>query len=141
MADETTRADEWLHGVLSDATLTAAATGGVFADVAPEGTAFPYVVHNFQGGHDVRGAGPTRIMVSGLWLVQGVDATQSYMGTLRTIADRIDALLQAASGAAGSDGVVFSCVREQPFRMPEVLEGGKQIRHLGGLYRILVQVP
>ena len=142
MADETTRADEFLHGILTgDTALTTALTGGIFADLAPEKTQFPYGLHHFQGGADVRGNGPGRIMVSGLWLVQAVAEQDSYLGTLRTAADRIDTLLQAKSGAAGSDGVVFSCVREQPYRMVEVLTGGAQVRHLGGLYRLLVQVP
>lgn len=141
MADETTRADEWLHGVLADATLAALLTGGIHADVAPQGTRFPYGLHQFQGGADVRGNGPDRIMISGLWLVKAVAETESYIGVLCDAADRIDELLQATSGPGGSDGEVFSSVREQPFRMPEVLEGGTQVRHLGGIYRLLVQVP
>lgn len=140
MADETTRADEWIRSVLVADTTVAGAVSGVFGDLAPEGATFPYVLFQFQGGADVRGSGPTRIMVSGLWVVRAVAQQSTYLGVLQTVADRVDVLMQATSGAAGSDGQVFSSVREQPFRMTEVLDGGEQVRHLGGIYRLLVQV-
>jgi hypothetical protein len=146
MADETTRVDVWLQGVLAgNSTLTAlvgAGTPRIHADRVPQGEPFPAVVHQLQGVVDVRTAtSAARIMISGVWLVKGIVKAETYQGTLRSIADAIDALLEESpGGAADTDGVVFASVREAPFRLAE-LDEGVEYRHLGGLYRIVAQVP
>jgi hypothetical protein len=58
----------------------------------------------------------------------------SYEGDLATIANRIDAVLHAKSGINAA-GTIWTCVRERPFQMAEVFEG-REVRRLGGLYRI-----
>lgn len=141
MADETTRVDEWVQGRLTgDATLVGLLAGGIHADVAPQGSVFPVVVHQFQGGADVRTAtSDGRIMLSALWLIKAIGKSETYLG-LRAAADRIDALFEKASGAAGTDGFVFSSTRVTPFRLAEDDEG-VAYRHLGGIYRVFAQVP
>ncbi len=134
---ETTIVDAWLDQVLSgDATLAALATGGMWDTLADQATAFPYVVWQLQAGHDVRGVGPARIMVNGLWLVRGVDRSPSQT-IVKPIAGRIDALLHAASGSV-SGGLVIGCVREEPYKFLEVTDG-VLYWHLGGMYRIWAQ--
>ena len=52
MADPTAICDTWLYTELTgDATLMALITG-VYADIAPEGTALPYVVSPPDGATD-----------------------------------------------------------------------------------------
>lgn len=137
MAPETVVVERWLYGLLSgDTALAAAVSARIYGYVAPLGTAFPLVIFQTQGGLDVRGVGPTRIMSDLTVVVKAIDRAEGF-GTLATIAARIDALLQGASGAA-TGGLVISCVREQPFSLVEVIDGA-QYRHLGGIYRIAAQ--
>ena len=138
---ETFVADSWLYAVLSgDAQLVALATGGIYGHSNPNKTpTFPFVLFGLQGaGMDVRGVGPARVMAPMVYLVRGISEGNSFGGNLKSIADRIDALLQAASGSAAG-GLVLVCVREQPFVLPETGPDGRQYRHLGGIYRLFVQ--
>lgn len=138
---ETFVADSWLYAVLTgDSALMALAPGGVHGYNNPNRTAtFPYVLFQLQGpGMDVRGVGPGRIMTPMVYLVRGIAEGNSFGGSLKSIADRIDDLLQARSGTAAG-GVVIVCVREQPFALPESASDGRQFRHLGGIYRLFVQ--
>lgn len=140
VGDETTVVDVWLTTKFTgDTTLMGMLPGGVNADVAPPRADHPLLVHQFQGGADVRGGGPFRIMFSGLWVVKIVGATRDYL-SLKPAADRVDVLLNAAAGETDDGGLIFSCTREQPFRLPES-ENGNDFRSLGGLYRILAQIP
>ncbi len=134
---ETVAAERWLYTVLSgDATL-AGLVSGVFAYMAPSTASLPYVVYTMQSGRDLNGLGPTRWWSDTRYLVRGIAETTTFGGDLKTIADRIDAVLQAASGTV-VDGTVVVCVREQPFSMVEVANE-RQYRHLGGVYRLIVQ--
>jgi len=139
---ETFRAELWLYSVLSGDTgaggVSTLAGARIYAYVAPIGTAFPVVVFSHQGSHDVRGVGPGRIMASSVYQVKVIgQGTAAGFGAIKAIADRIDALLQGASGSV-VDGYVLSCVREQPISYVETSEG-KVYSHLGGLYRLQVQ--
>lgn len=129
-------AETWLYGTLAgDAALMADATG-VYADVAPEGAIFPFVVFTYQSGRDVVTVNGDRIHTWATYQVKAITDRPSY-GAVKTIAARIDALLHKAAGAT-PDGVIFSCVREEPVRYTEIASG-KLYRHLGGLYRLQVQ--
>lgn len=140
---ETVRVEQWLEGVLTgDAALTSPlgkhpdTQQCVYSYLAPSGAKYPLVIYSYQGGHDVRGVGPGRIMVSALYQVKVVGQGTSFV-SLRPIADRLDALLQAASGTV-VDGAVLMCTREQPLAYVETANG-IQYRHLGGLWRIIAQ--
>lgn len=134
---ETARVEEWLYTLLSgDATLSAIVGSRVYGYVAPAGTTSPWVVFNYQSGHDVRGMGPARIMVSAQYQVKAVGQYDGF-GMLKSVADRIDALMQGASGSV-VDGQVLACVRQSPVAYVEVSDG-MQYRHLGGLYWIVVK--
>jgi len=134
---ETVRVEQWLYRVLSqDMTLGDMVGGRIYAYVAPQDAPFPFILISHQAGHDVRGVGPARVMVSLVYQVKVVGQGGSF-APLQPIADRIDALLQGASGAV-VDGQVLMCVREQPVAYVEV-DDGVQYRHLGGLYRIIAQ--
>jgi hypothetical protein len=144
MSDETTRVDEWLYATLTADTALRNELGGappatrVFSDVAPQGTPSPWLVFSFVTADDTVGVNPgTRILVRGLWIVKGIARAESYLGALRTIADRIDAVLQAASGSTVSGVTVVLSHRVRPIRYAEVDDAGVQIRHLGGLYAVV----
>jgi hypothetical protein len=142
VGDELTRTEQWLYATLSgDATLAGLCTDGddgVHADVVKPGAAYPAVVFQYQGGADVRGAGPLRIMVNAVWVVKfGVEGRD--MLAAQPGADRIDELLQAASGTVDGADIV-SCVRDAPFRMAEDdADSKRHFRWLGGIYRIFAQ--
>ena len=134
---ETLRVDQWLYQLLSgDSTLSGLVGGRIYGYLAPQDAALPHVVYSHQAGHDVRGVGPVRIMVSLVYQVKAVGQGGSFAG-LKAIADRLDQLLQGASGSV-VDGRVLMCVREQPVEYVEV-DSGVQYRHLGGLWRIIAQ--
>ena len=131
---ETLVAEQWLYSVLAaDSQLAAIVGTRIYAYVAPQGATMPFVVYQNQAGRDVRGVGPLRLMANMLYVVKVVAQTNTF-GTLETAANRIDAVLQAASGS-NVRGTVIACVREQPFSLVESLETG-QYRHLGGIYRL-----
>jgi len=142
MAIETVVAEQWLYATLSgDATLRGYLTdgvNGVHMDMIRQGGGFPAVLIGNLSGEDLDaiGGGATRIWTDMLYVVRGVAAGSSYAGTLASISQRIDALLHYKSGTA-TDGTVWACRRERPFRMAEVGPGGEQYRHLGSIYRIL----
>lgn len=119
--------------------LTIAQTARVYADIAPQGTPFPYILAtNTDPGQDVMVVGASRVMVNAIWVVRGVAQGQQYSATLKAIADRIDVLLHRKTAAIVGGGTLVASYREQPFRMPEVTNG-ISYRHLGGQYRTLVQ--
>lgn len=134
---EPLRGNEWLYTVLSgDATITGLVGSRIYDGLAPQGAALPFVVFNFQGGVDLRGVGTVRVFNSGLYQVKAICQGESY-APAAAIADRIDELIHGNRGSV-SDGSVVDCVREQPLTLIEQ-QNGVQYRHVGGLYRIIVQ--
>ncbi len=138
MANETYLADQWLYQTLaSDATLIGIVGTRFYADEVPPETIFPFVQWTLLSAVDVRGQASNRIMVNALYIVKGVGQTTSY-GSLMPTANRLDDLLQGIGGDTLAGDHVYSCTREEPFRQAEYVSG-KSYRHLGGVYRILVQ--
>ncbi|MGZ3677036.1 MAG: tail completion protein gp17 [Ktedonobacterales bacterium] len=136
MANEALHVYQWLYATLhGDATLMSAATG-VFAGAAPDGTAPPYVVYNWQGGTDVATVNGRRIMNNSLYQIKAVGPT-AQIATLQTIADRIDTLLQRASGTAAGANILF-CDRQYPLVITNTVNGTLWV-NVGGLYRIYAQ--
>lgn len=133
---ETWVADTWLYGVLAGDPELAASVTGVYADLAPEDAVCPYIIFTFQSGRDVSTVNGARIFTAATYLVKVITDQPSY-GAVRTVAERIDALLHQAEGHT-PDGTVYSCLREQPIRYTENA-GGRAYRHLGGHYRLQVQ--
>ena len=142
---ETFRAETWLYSVFSADSgagglnhATTGVAGRIYAYVAPAGAAFPLVIYSHQGGHDVRGVGPARIMASMVYQVKAIGKGRAAsFAAIKPIADRIDSLLQGASGST-TDGLILSCVREQPVSYTET-SGTDVYSHLGGLYRLQVR--
>lgn len=136
MAD-TALVERWLYITLAaDAALGSVVSTRIYANVAPQSSALPCVVFQQQAGRDIMGSGPIRYMSTMLYTVRVIGETGSF-STIEAPADRIDAVLHAASGTA-TGGTVVACVREQPFSLVESTDG-RTFRHLGGIYRCWVQ--
>lgn len=130
-------ANQWLYARLSSDPVLAQLVGErIYSPPAPPGAELPFVLYRYQAGYDVRGVGATRIMTDLVYQVQVVGRGAS-VSPLQPIADRLDVLLQGASGSVGN-GRVLTCVREQPIAYPEVVDG-VTYHYVGGLWRILVQ--
>ena len=55
-------------------------------------------------------------------------------GRCSTITERIDEVLHATpNGATNAYGIIWACVAEQPFRMPEIANG-RNFRHSGSSF-------
>ena len=131
-------ADTWLTSVLgNDSTLSGLVSGRIYGHAIMGSATYPLVLFSMQSARDVMGTGPARIMVDSLYVVRGIAEAGTFAGNLKTIADRIDAVLHAASGS-NVNGTVLACVRQQPFLYVEPYNG-RQYRHLGGIYRIYAQ--
>jgi len=135
---ETFTADKWLYATLTGDTTLMALVTGVHTWPVLQDTPLPYVLFQEQSARDMQGMGPARIWVTGTWLVRIVAETRSWGGTLETTANRLDTLIQAASGTVTGGGRVFVCVREAPFRLVETVQS-REFRHMGGIYRIMAR--
>ena len=140
--NESVAADQWIYSTLkADSTLTALIGGAtsprIYNEQAPQtGTVFPCVIYQMQSAVDLMWVGPRRVWSDMLYLVRAVQETSSYGGSILTIAERIDETLHATpNGDTNSYGVIWTCVGEQPFRLPEVRDG-RNFRHFGRIYRI-----
>jgi hypothetical protein len=148
--NESIAADQWIYSLLkADATLGGIVNRNgktyIYIDQPPQEKVgdppiYPYVLFQMQSAVDVMWVGPRRVWSNMLYLVRGVHETGQYTGPLLTITERIDAVLHAKpdpGGPAASNayGVVWACVGEQPFRLPEV-QNGRNFRHFGRIYRI-----
>lgn len=121
-----------------DTALVALVGASIYADNVPIGGTLPAVVFKqMDPGMDVD-ANSRRVLSNPLYIVEAVMAGRSY-GALGAFADRIDAVLQNATGTAAG-GRILDCRREKPYQMPEFTDG-QDYRHLGGYYRLLVQSP
>jgi hypothetical protein len=135
MANEATRALQWLRATLTaSSALTAVATGGVWRGIAPNTATPPWVVYTHQSGGKTDGVAGRRLITLGIYQVVAYGPTSAF-AALSTAADAIDDALQRASGPAGSDGYTLSCVMDQPIIVDETVSGVQWTR-VGGLYRI-----
>lgn len=147
--NESVAADQWILSTLkADSALTnligGAAKPRIYIDQAPQGNnttpIYPYVLLQMQSAVDLMWVGPRRVWSDMLYLVRGVHETGEYTGTLLTIGERIDEVLHAkpdpgGPAAVNAYGIIWTCVGEQLFRLPEV-QNGRNFRHFGHIYRI-----
>lgn len=131
-------ASSFIYSTLAgDATLNGLVGTKIYEAIAPPDAALPYVIFAEYSTREVLGMGANRLWADDMWIVRGVARQESYVtNPLKGIADRINALLHKSSGT-DSYGTVWACVREERVRYPEIDEAGQQVRHLGGIYRIM----
>lgn len=132
-------ASQWINEALAaDDVLMAAAPGGFWDGPAYEATEYPIIRAGVQSPGVVlrTGAGIAEVWSNMLWLIRGITEGSSYE-SLDTIAQRIHADLHGVTGLAVTGGMIQACVREESFQQ-ESINGGRQFRSLGGIYRIYV---
>ena len=132
---EVVSAEKWIYTVLANDATLVSKTDGIYSALVPAGETYPLVLFGEnRTDNDLMALGARRIWSTMHYVVRAIDETKSYGGDLETIADRIDAVLHAASGTTTA-GTVWACVRTMPFRMVEQRDG-RIFRHLGGIYQV-----
>lgn len=121
-------AQKWLFDKLSqDAELSTKIGERIFADVAPEGTEFPFVVLTLVDMTPAANAYADSIFDTERWDVKVIDKSKSFKNA-REIAERIRALLHKQSAPEqGIQGAKFEMKRQ--FSQDEK----------GAIYRTIVQ--
>ena len=145
--NEVARGNQWVHTTLAnDSTLATLAPGGVWRNIAPEydpnnATATlptPFIVFGWQGGVDTNTATAQRLISRNLWRIEAIGPTEHY-AAIAQAADRIDALVSLVRNSTGSDYYMLACYRESPLDRDEMVDG-IQWSHVGGLYRLILQM-
>lgn len=126
----------WINTTLKAYTdLTDIVGQNIFEDLAPDGTPFPYIIHQTQSPpRVVRGTGPVEVMVDGTFTVKAVNQSLSR----ESLADAVSAVraaLVTSELQTPTGGLVFVCLYERQVSYVEG-KGAEQTRHLGGEYRI-----
>lgn len=136
---ETVIAEQWIYDELATDTTLMALITGVYGYVAPDTAAYPFVIFSYlNDGEDELGVGGVTLLSLLRYVIRVVDDGESFV-SMETAADRIKTLLHGKFGAAPSGGTIVESIRVRPFATAEVLEGGTQIRQLGGVYQLRVQ--
>jgi hypothetical protein len=135
--DEIPVINDFLDDLLGqDTILLELVVGRVHDGLAPANEKYPFIVYQVQAPSLVRGVGTITIMADPLYVVKAIAQTNSY-DILRPIVRRMDALLTGYTGVV-LGGSIEGIVRTAPYSLIEEVEG-RQIRHLGGIYRIQAQ--
>lgn len=115
----------------ADATLTTRAPGGVYRDMAPQGTAEPFVIVTLMAHLDIPQFGDAPAYEEGRFLVKAVGQGTSATAT-ESAADRIHALLNG--GTLTVTGFThMGTWREERISYVEA-DGSARWQHRGGMY-------
>lgn len=133
-----------LYGKLAgDGTLTgllAAPVAGyaqsIYYQQAPQGARFPYVIFSKQSGLPRETFGLPSAFETDVWLVKGVDQSESA-DTAEAIQARLAALLNDANLSISGRQTMY-LRRESDVDYDEV-DDGEQYRHSGSLFRLMHQ--
>lgn len=129
----------WIISTLSgDSTLAGYAPGGVHTGVAPVGTPTPFVVVNYQAGHDVTTANGVRIMSQVTYQVKASGLASEDTAIINA-AGRIDDLLDNKRNQSVTGGLILDSSRDEPVAYDEELEAGVQQSNFGGLYSLEIR--
>ncbi len=124
----------------NDATLSAAATGGIWRMVAPEGTVGVYVVFQLIGAqNDLHTLQTDRRVESLRYQIKAIERGYSAANA-RSAMKRVDVLLNDATFSV-SPYSLLQCRREAAIPdMLERLDNEEVYQHVGATYLIEVQV-
>lgn len=141
MSNDVTAALEGIYTLLSgDVALTTAlgtdVSGNprIYPEVAPQESDFPVVTYSAVPIADNLIVGATRVLARIMFRVVGVVRGADY-ATLKTIADRIEAVLHDSQGTYAGQYVTIH--REAPISFASD-ESGELFYYLGGQYRVEV---
>jgi hypothetical protein len=131
----------WLIATLEgDSTLAGYAPGGVHRGMAPVGTATPFIVVNYQTGHDVTTANKVRIMSNVTYQVKA-SGPVSQTADIVSAAGRIDELLDndETRNIPVTGGLILDSSRDEPVAYDEEEGAGEQQTNFGGLYSLEIR--
>jgi hypothetical protein len=132
--NEGAEAYEFLYTKLSgDSTLAGYATGGVWPDMAPPGTATPFVVFQLQSETDTLTMNVFRLLSRVVFQVKAVGPV-NQRATLRNAANRIDVLLGRTNGTT-TNAIIEACYRDGVLNLAEIVDGALW-SSIGGFYRL-----
>ena len=137
---EVVESDIWLDNILKTDTEietvfdNASLPVNVYDRLAPVDAPYPHILWHLESAVDSGGINK-RIMVNTIYVVRVVAEVDSYT-PLKPFAKAIDDVLEGAEGTT-DDGLVLGVRREAPYHNVEESEG-RQIRSLGGRYKIVV---
>jgi uncharacterized protein DUF3168 len=140
MANEPQAAEKWIFSTLSgNAAVTALVAQRVFAGMAPQTAARPFIVyvHN-RGSYRATVGGQSRIFGRPVYAVKAVTEGGSF-ALADQIVDALDTALVGTSSTVAAGGITWqvSCVRIGDIRYVEVREG-QRFNHAGGLYDLYI---
>lgn len=129
--------EQWLLARLSsDAAIITQSGGRIYADFAPQDSAFPAIVYQFRRGQAFSAIDGSRSKMRLILLVKVVtewpnaDTGQDLFGL-------VDARLYKATGSVPGLSV-DECVQDEPIQYTEFADG-KRYFHVGGLYHLWVE--
>ena len=132
MANLRVNLDSAVYEKLNIAAVTNEAVGGVFNQMAPEGTQTPFVVFQAMSKVDdyysYTGRGGTAV-----YMVKVIDES-GWPKTASNIDTQIDSAMQNASLSITGHSLL-ECRRESDLYLVENADG-RTFQHIGGLYRI-----
>lgn len=137
--NEVYEAGEWIQSKIENDGTLSGMINGAFMDMVPEEVKLPAIRYHVQAPLTVRGLGPghnARILTRLDWLIV-VMREGHEIAPLVPIVMRLDTVLDGASGSTTLCNI-DSCVMVEPFQILETDKSGVQVRHAGGIYRIVV---
>lgn len=145
MIDPYYEAQKWIYNTLRSNAGVVTAMGGADVesriwpeDVAPEGTAYPYITAVAQGG----GNGAQTVQGRVVWfeIVELVRATTDSedISEIAPISAAIFTALNRQTGFTDQARII-SCAYDAPYRQSSELDGGVTLLHLGALWRFKIQ--
>ena len=134
MADPIAALDTGLYTKLNVPAVTNLAVGGIWAAIAPNDTALPYVVFQWQGGGE-QNLTPSRIR-NVVYTVKAVAYTKSSAAVL---AEQLDLALHDQTLSV-SGWTNWATTREDDVQLAEVAEDGRVFWHIGAIYRFRLGV-
>lgn len=130
-------AQTWMYSVLSvDGTIAGYATGGIWGEVAPEGTTGPYIIMDHLAGLDLMVVNQERVWTKMTYNVDLVAVGKDYQ-TPDPAYVQIGALLHRQGGIT-TGGIVLACTRVG-VDIGNSLAAGVEYRHLIQKFELLVQ--
>ncbi len=129
--------EKWITGALQAQPEAQALGTRAYAEIVPEGAAFPAFLFSRQSASDTVGGGAVRILTQPVYYVRAVVSADCF-DALGGLANAVDRAMQATPDTppVTLDGVVVrGAYREQPM-IGSQADSGVVYTYAGGMYRI-----
>lgn len=138
MPADLARVEQWMYSKLAgDATVASICGTRIYAEEAPQDSAFPMVLFAHIGNTDVvRSLGDGRLSKV-IYIVRAIGLGSSTQGVLKTVADRFDPLLLVQNVVV--DGVRINYVQHDQHTSRKDSTSGVPVSYLGSYYLVFCQ--